>query len=687
MRKAIRSIILTLAGLIGGAGVALGVEAPPQPGPGGDQTPARLSFTDGQVSFWRPGATDWAQAQINTPLAPGDELATGSPGTLELQIGARSFIRAWADTQLGLESQDPGFLQVKVTAGNASFDLRTLEPGQTVEVDTPNAAITLEHSGYYRIGVVGDRTSVITRRGGRATVTPASGPTVTMTPSEEVVIEGTTSPQMNSYAAPPQDDWDRWNYARTESLSEAVSARYVPPGVYGVEELDRYGTWRSVPTYGEVWIPTAVPAGWVPYSMGSWVLDPYYGWTWVSSLPWGWAPFHYGRWVAVNGFWAWTPGAIVARPVYAPALVAFLGTPAAGVSVSVGGPLVGWVALGWGEPCVPWWGPAGFIHRPWWGGWGGPRVVNNVEISRTTVVNVENIRVYHNTTVQNAVVAVNREHFGHGPITGARVTRVDVGRLEPMHAGLSVQATGASFVPTATRGARPPEALLRRPVVATRQPRPWGETARERVRPGESGGVTAPTPRVVTVNRPQEGPEVMPRPSTGRSPIERPMSDREPLPAPPRRQRAPRAEAGTGAPAQASPPATRHPEGARQAPPRPEGPPQIGHGTGTPPIASRPIPPPVSQQPQAAPPALKHETSRPAAPQVGGPPPGVPAARSQRVEGARPLPGEPANRLEPHRMETSSGQHGGQRGERTTSPPSDRRPHGPAGDVQQQPSK
>lgn len=685
MRKGISGLILVLAVLIGSVHIAPGAEAPPPAGPGSEQTPARLSFTDGQVSFWRPGATDWTQAQINIPLVPGDELATGSPGTLELQIGARSFIRAWANTQLGLESQEPDFLQVKLAAGNASFDLRTLESGQTLEVDTPNAAVTIEHSGYYRIGVVGDRTSVITRRGGRATVTPASGPTVSMTPSEELVIEGATSPQMNSYAAPRQDDWDQWNYARTESLSEAVSARYVPPGMYGVEELDRYGTWRSVPTYGEVWVPTAVPAGWVPYSMGSWVLDPYYGWTWVSSLPWGWAPFHYGRWVAVNGFWAWAPGPIVARPVYAPALVAFFGTPAAGVSVSVGSPLVSWVALGWGEPCVPWWGPTGFIHRPWWGGWGGPRVVNNMAINRTTVVNVENIRVYQNTSVQNAVVAVKQEHFGHGPITGARLTRVDVGRLEPMHAGLPVHATGASFVPTATRGARPSEDVLRRQVVATRQPRPWGGTPRERVRPGEPGGVTAPAPQVVTVTRPQEGPAVLSRPSLGRSPIERPMRDRVRPPAPPRGERGQRAETSPGGPAQASrpttPPVAQQPPGARQAPLKPEGPPQTAHGTGTPPTAIRPTPPPISQQPQAAPPALKHESSRPAAPQVGGPPPGVPAARSQRVEGARPLPGEPANRLAPHRGQSNSGQQG----ERSRS--TDQRPHGPAGEVEKQPSK
>jgi hypothetical protein len=314
------------------------------------KTPPRLSLAEGQISFWRPGAQDWSEAQLNTPLAPGDELYAGSSGTLEIQIGSRAFVRGWEETQLGLENQEPDFLRFKLSAGHASFDLRTLEPGRTVEVDTPNAAFTIERVGYYRVDTSGERTSFITRRDGQATVTPASGEAVLSAPSEEVVIEGITSPQVTSYAAPQLDDWDKWNYARSDYLMDAVSARYVSPEIYGVDDLDSYGTWRIVPTYGPVWVPTGVPTGWVPYSTGAWMNDPFYGWTWVDTATWGWAPYHYGRWVFVNSFWAWAPGPVVARPVYAPALVAFFGGPEVNVSIGVGGPVVGWVALGWAAP-------------------------------------------------------------------------------------------------------------------------------------------------------------------------------------------------------------------------------------------------------------------------------------------------------------------------------------------------
>ena len=216
-----------------------------------------------------------------------------------------------------------------------------------------------------------------------------------------------------------------------------MSSRYAGSTIYGVDDLDHYGNWRVVPNYGSVWVPDAVPAGWAPYSTGRWVADPYYGWTWVDTAPWGWAPYHHGRWVYVDSYWAWAPGPIVVRPVYSPALVVFFGRP--GVQVAVGSPFVSWVALGWGEPIIPWWGSPRYIGRAHWAGWGGPRVVNNVVINRTTVVNVTNINVYRNVHVHNAVVAVREDNFGRRGVHDARVRDVDVRRLEPVRGRLHVK--------------------------------------------------------------------------------------------------------------------------------------------------------------------------------------------------------------------------------------------------------
>jgi len=439
---------------------------------GFERTPPRLSFADGEVSFLRSGADDWTPARVNTALAAGDELYTGDSANLELQIGARAFTRAGENTQLGLTSLEPDFLQLRVKAGHVSLDLRSLEKGQTLELDTPNAAFTIERSGYYRVEVDGETTTFTSRRGGRASMTPAEGESVAIAASEQVVVSGTDAPQVESYAAPELDSWDRWNYARTDNQLDAVSARYVPPGVYGAEDLDHYGDWRVVPTYGAVWVPHRVAVGWVPYSTGRWMFDPYYGWTWVDDAPWGWAPYHYGRWVQVSGYWGWCPGPLVVRPYYAPALVAFYGGGGFSIGVRIGTPYVGWVALGWGEPLVPWWGPAHFREHAHWAGWAGPRYFNQTVVKNKTVYKARDINIYQNARVRDAIVQVDRDHFGRGPERGMRYTRAQPGKLSPLHGDVDVTPDRSSLVAEDRSAKRPPREVRDRTVVASREPRP-----------------------------------------------------------------------------------------------------------------------------------------------------------------------------------------------------------------------
>lgn len=209
------------------------------------------------------------------------------------------------------------------------------------------------------------------------------------------------------------------------------------------------------------------------------------------------------------------------RPAYAPALVVFFGGPSAGVSISVGvGPVVGWVSLGWGEPCVPWWGPSSFRYRPWWGGWGGPRVVNNVVINRTTVVNVQEINVYRNVSARNSVVVIKEDHFGRGPITTARVTQVDAGKLKPIHTEPRVTATPASFAPREKRGISPPREVLDRSVVVTRLPQSRADSASGKEREAESIRVPTRAPRIVSAPQQREIAPVQQRPPYGQSKVE-----------------------------------------------------------------------------------------------------------------------------------------------------------------------
>ena len=577
-------------------------------------TPPRLSHLEGEVSHWRPGAEEWAAARVNLPLAEGDALYTGDGAILEAQFGRRAFVRADEHTQLSLVAQQERRIQFKVTSGLVSFDLRSLDVGDTVEVSTPAAVFFIDHPGYYRVEVGERETHFITRRGGEATVTTADGRTLAIYPSEDIVITAGDPVQVATYAAPEPDAWDRWNDERSDRVGESMSARYLPPGVYGAEDLDYYGHWRVVPTYGAVWIPYGVNVGWVPYSTGYWVWDPYYTWTWVDEAPWGWAPFHYGRWVYLDGYWAWAPGPVIRRPVYSPALVAFLIHDGdVSVRLSVGLPGLWWVALSWGEPVIPWWGAAHYRGRPWWGGWGGPRIVNNVVIRQTTTVNVRDIR-FHNATLPRSIVTVPADRFGRERVRATVENRYRHTEFAPVRGELPVKPSRASLYGGAPKAAAPPREVSTRPVVSTRKPpeaRPPLQDAVPRARQAvpESPYLTPPARR--TPDR-----QAAPRPPFGVDA----GPERPPQPRPPRYEELRRSPAPPAGAAPREPATERREIRATQpaAPVREQAAERRAVGQA-----------PRETGPVAAP-------SRETGPQRG-------QARDDR--GARPLPGQPANQI------------------------------------------
>jgi hypothetical protein len=419
----------------------LGADADDEAAAEFERTPPRLAFVDGDVSFLRPGAEDWAPARANLALASGDRLYTGEGANLELQVGARAFLRAGERTELGVESHEPDFLQLRVGAGLASLDLRSLPAGHTIELDTPNAAFTIEEAGYYRLDVDGDATTLTCRRGGSATLaTPGGGPLV-VGASEQVVV---TDGDAESYAAPELDDWDLWNQRRTDGQLDSLSARYVGSDVYGASDLDQYGSWRTVAPYGPIWIPSTVRVGWAPYGFGRWIWDPHFGWTWLDDAPWGWAPFHYGRWVQVIGRWAWAPGPYGPRLYYAPALVAFYG----GARTHVG-----WVPLGWGEPCLPWWGPRRWIGQPHWLGWSGPRSAGDA---------------HQNAKLPGGVIAVPGAAFGTKPVDRIRIQNVGLAGLRPVRGALPIERGALSLVGGDERAFAPPKSVVERSVYSPR---------------------------------------------------------------------------------------------------------------------------------------------------------------------------------------------------------------------------
>jgi hypothetical protein len=178
--------------------------------------------------------------------------------------------------------------------------------------------------------------------------------------------------------------------------------------VVGYQDLDQYGDWQDTSDYGAVWYPTQVAADWAPYRDGHWAYIAPWGWTWVDDSPWGFAPYHYGRWAYTHRGWGWIPGPREVRPIYAPALVAFVG--GGGWSVGIGGGPVGWFPLGPGE-----------IYNPWYHA--SRRYYSNVNIT-----NIHEHNSYSRTTIINNINNSYNDYRNGRPVRGGHYANRDAPR-------------------------------------------------------------------------------------------------------------------------------------------------------------------------------------------------------------------------------------------------------------------
>jgi hypothetical protein len=311
---------------------------------------ARLAQITAQVSLEPAGTNQWTQAVLNTPLTTGDRLYVNHEGRAELQMGELA-VRAWRYTDLAVVNMADDATQLAVAQGSMHVRTFALSVEKPVEVDTPNGAITVMQPGDFRL-------DVYTSGGGTLVSVDAgeiqiSGPGVSkiLGAGESVHLVGSNPIHLLVQRMPGKDPFDMWSQQRDRAFLSSQARQYVNPATVGSEDLDAYGRWVDTLEYGPVWYPSNLPTGWSPYSNGRWAWIAPWGWTWVDADAWGFAPFHYGRWTDLGSRWGWIPGPLTVAPVYAPAMVAFVG--GASLTGEGGTPLAGWLPLGAGEPFYP----------------------------------------------------------------------------------------------------------------------------------------------------------------------------------------------------------------------------------------------------------------------------------------------------------------------------------------------
>ncbi|HUC54533.1 MAG TPA: DUF6600 domain-containing protein [Candidatus Cybelea sp.] len=486
-----RKYALKFANLLSIA-LALALFTPQRAAADDDEDPpsrvARLSYAHGTVSFNPAGTDDWVSAVVNRPMTTGDKLWTDNDSRAELHLGSAA-IRLSSNTGFSFLNLDDHMSQIRVTEGTLNVRVRRLEGDEAFEVDTPNLALSILRPGNYKINVneAGDTTVVLVREGeGEVT---GGGSAYTVHPKEVGTFSGTDQLDADVEGLGDDgDDFDSWCGDRDRREDHSTSSRYVSTDVIGYEDLDDNGGWRPVPEYGTVWFPHVTVVGWAPYRYGHWAWISPWGWTWVDDEPWGFAPFHYGRWVVVGGVWGWVPcpprpvGVVYVRPVYAPALVAWVGGPHFSVGIGIGGGGVGvaWFPLGPRDVYCP------SYHV-------SQRYVENVNISNTTVINQTHITnvynnvyvnktvnvtnvTYQNQTAQNAVTATSHQAFTSAQPVSRNMVKVDAREVAsapvaPLTPGVAPQqrsVLGAGV----SASVKPPAASFNRQVVAKNTPPP-----------------------------------------------------------------------------------------------------------------------------------------------------------------------------------------------------------------------
>jgi len=483
-----------VAGLIGMVQSPLGLRAqdaqviasapgPAAPGPADaqsadDQDPpsrvARVNYVEGAVSF-QPGSeneNDWVSAEPNRPLVTGDNLWADENSRAEVHIGSTA-LRLGPQTGMTLLELSDRVSQIRLAQGSLIVRVRHVDREDSYEIDTPNLALVVMQPGDYRIDVDpdGKRTDVTVWRG-RCEVT-GGGNSYTLAANQRSTFTSTGNDHMDHDAGdvPGDDGFDRWALDRDQSEENSDAASYVSPEMTGYEDLNQYGDWSYVADYGEVWYPRALAEGWAPYRFGHWIWVGPWGWTWMAEEPWGFAPFHYGRWAQGAKGWMWVPGPSAVRPVYAPAMVAWLGgAPGFRFSAGLG---VGWFPLGPGEVFVP--------------GYRTSRAyLNRVNITNATVNVAKVTSVYQTVVNRNAnsipyanrnmnggVTVVSRETFMSARPVARNVVSLSAKELAavPVSNTVAVEPEKSSVLGTGRPVAnRPPAAVMTRPVVALRTP-------------------------------------------------------------------------------------------------------------------------------------------------------------------------------------------------------------------------
>jgi hypothetical protein len=636
MRQLFRRGVVTIAtGIVGAAVIWSSAMAQGEP-PG---RVGRLAFTNGTVSFHDDEQSGWTPAVVNTPLTTGDGIWTEPNARSEISLGGTR-IRMEGATQLDMLALDDSQTRLQLAQGRIDVKTFAMDANQPYEIVTPRGTVKLLQQGDYYVeaGSTEDPTRLGVRSGA-AQIQALNGQVLAVRAGEvaEVLGDG-ANPQLRTIRTAPPSPPAYWATRDRQVVYDAP--QYLSAGVTGYEDLNAYGDWTNDGSYGRVWVPRAVPSGWAPYRTGHWAYVQPWGWTWIDEQPWGFAPYHYGRWANRNNRWVWVPPQRDVRPVYAPALVAFVGGTELALTLgNQGAAPVGWFPLGPREVYVPSYTADRDYYR---------RLNRSARIEDRLLEDRWQRAQRREAFTASREQAMMNQRFATVVPTSAFV------RSQPvMRSALQVQPQAIAAAPVAPVAAPPAPTASVMSATAARAataPQPTAAPAPAPQQQAAPADPNVPAAKTAIANMPTLAkPAVMeksvaPGPKLVTTQPSASTNDKARLAAPtlaPRQGAAPPELKGAVTPAPAQPARQAAPQPTQAAPslatPAPG--PQAPKPQATPPLPqpqqAKPAEPP---KPQAAPPAPAPQQARPAEPNRPAPPHVAPAPQPQQARPELPKP-------------------------------------------------
>jgi len=177
---------------------------------------ARLSYKSGNVTLQPSGETDWSQADLNYTVTTGDRLYSDQGARAELEVGSFA-VRMSDATDLTMANLNDQLMQLGIGQGSVRLSIFNMPSGNTVEIDTPNGALTAQDAGFYRVDVdPNNGTRVIVNSGSLALT--GGGANQTIQSGQAVQLTGTGPIQVSSMDFPGADAFDQWCQGRDRRI-------------------------------------------------------------------------------------------------------------------------------------------------------------------------------------------------------------------------------------------------------------------------------------------------------------------------------------------------------------------------------------------------------------------------------------------------------------------------------------